>query len=241
MLLAISATWEMRRPVLAGVWLALLVATRPPAAMGALLFFGLEWWRMGRPVPAAVRAAAPIMAVGAVLAWHNHARFESVFEFGHAYLDIAWQPRMQEHGMLSTHYLARNLHCMFLLPPKWQGGSLRLSVHGMSLLIACPWILAWPLARQRFPQRWALVLAAVAAALPGLLYQNTGQMQVTYRFALDWLPLGLVGIGLGGGARHRLFQAAVVWAAALNLYGAWLFARAPGKLFGLGLWPYGRG
>ncbi len=241
MVLAIAAAWELRRPGWAGLWLALLVATRPPAAIGVLVFLAWEWWRAGRPRPAAFRVLVPVGLVGLALAGHNYARFENVFELGHRYLDIAWQSRMQEYGLLSGRYLGRNLHCMFLLTPKWQGGSLRLSIHGMSLLLASPWVLAWPLSRTRFTQRWALVAAALAAAIPGLLYQNTGQIQVSYRFALDWLPLALIGIALGGGARHRLFQGAVLWGAAIQLYGAWLFKRAAGQLFGLGSWPYGSG
>jgi hypothetical protein len=86
-------------------------------------------------------------------------------------------------------------------------------------------------ARQRFPQRLGLALAACAVALPALLYQNSGQVQFSYRFALDFLPFLLVLLVLGGGARGRWFPALVVLAALVELHGAWWYARAPGSLF----------
>jgi hypothetical protein len=108
---------------------------------------------------------------------------------------------------------------------------LRWSIHGMGLLVGSPWLLLLARARQSFPQRLGLGLAALAVAIPALLYQNTGQMQFSYRFALDFLPLLLALLVVGGGARGRLFPALVLVSAAIQLHGAWWYARAPGWLF----------
>ena len=132
--------------------------------------------------------------------------------------------------MFSPHYLWRNLECMLWLAPQLSP-QLRWSIHGMGLVFASPWLLLLARARQRCPQRLGLVLAALAVALPALLYQNSGQVQFSYRFALDFLPLLLVLLVVGGGARGRWFPALVVLAAIVQLYGAWLYGRAPARLF----------
>ena len=41
----------------------------------------------------------------------------------------------------------------------------------------------------------------------------------------------LVLLVLGGGARGRWFPALVLLAALVQIYGAWLYGRAPGRLF----------
>ncbi len=241
----IADGWTLRHPVRAGLWLALLLATRPPAALGGAAYLAWAWWRAGRSWRAAVEMALPVALVAAALAWHNVVRFADPLEFGHRYLDVAWQPRIQSHGLFSLRYLGRNLHALLLLLPRWDGGRLRVSIHGMSLLLAAPWVLAWVRAwgrggaRASGPGAGALALAALVAAVPGLLYQNTGQLQFAPRFALDWLPFAVFGIAAAGAARGRAFRAAVLFAAAINLYGAWMFVRAPGRLFVHGQWPYG--
>ena len=87
------------------------------------------------------------------------------------------------------------------------------------------------LPRKPFAQRWGLVLALVGAALPSLLYQNSGQLQPVYRFGADWLLLLLLLIAFGGGARRRWFAPLVVVAMLLNLHIAWHFGRKPGPMF----------
>jgi hypothetical protein len=229
LVLHLAAAWDLRRPAWAGVWLGLAVACRVSLAF-AVPFVLLEWWRCGRRPAALLRLLAPLAAIGGALAWLNWARFDDPLEFGHRYLDIRWQTRIQTHGMFGAHYLARNLHAMLWLLPQFTP-QLRWSIHGMGLLVGSPWLLLLARARARFPQRAGLALAALAVAIPDLLYQNTGQLQFAYRFALDFLPLLLVWLVVGGGARGRLFPALVVLAAAVQLYGAWHFARAPGLLF----------
>lgn len=232
LVLHLDAAWDARQPARAGLWLGLAVACRVSLAF-AVPFFLLEWWRTGRRLAPLLRFLAPLAAIGLVLALLNYLRFDDPLEFGHRYLDIRWQSRIQTHGMFSAHYLARNLEAMLWLVPQVTAAApyLRWSIHGMGLLVGSPWLLLLARARQRFPQRAGLALAALAVALPSLLYQNTGQLQFSYRFALDFLPLLLVLLVLGGGARGRLFPALVLVSAAVQLHGAWWFARAPGWLF----------
>jgi len=228
LVLYIDAAWDMRRPVRAGLWLGLAVACRVSLAF-AVVFALLEWLR-DRRLLTALRFLAPLAVIGGVLACFNWLRFDDPLEFGHRYLDIRWQTRIQTFGMFSPQYLARNLECMLWLAPQLSP-QLRWSIHGMSLLFGSPWLLLLVRARTWFAQRVGLTLAAVAVAVPALLYHNSGQVQFGYRFALDFLPLLLVLLVVGGGARGRWFPALVLVAAVIQLYGAWMYGRAPGRLF----------
>ncbi len=233
LVLYLSCAWGARRPEWAGVWLGLAVACRPINMLPAVIVFAVEWWREGRKPAVALRFAAPLVAIGLALAWHNWVRFESPFEFGHRFLEIRWQARMQEIGLFSFEYLPRNLRCLFWLAPQVGAETphLRISIHGMALWMSSPWVLGIVAARQRFPQRWSLVLAIVGAAIPALLYQNSGQLQPVHRFAADWLLMLLLLIGFGGGARRRWFAPLVLVGALINVHGAWQFGRKPGHLF----------
>jgi hypothetical protein len=225
MVLYVGTAWDARRPALAGLCLGMAMACRPHLAF-ALVFFALEWWRCGRRPSALVRFLVPLALIGVALALHNYARFHSLFEFGHRFLDMRWQARMQEYGMFSTIYLTRNLECLVWLTPQLQAGFpfIRVSIHGMALPLSTPWLLAAFWARDRFVQRAGLWLGALAVALPSLFYQNSGQVQLSYRFALDWLPLVLVALVVGGAAKRRAFAVLVVLAAIVHVYGAWMFA-----------------
>jgi len=234
----VSTGWRCHRPALAGLCLGLAVSCRPHLAF-ALPFFVGEWWRetSGRErVNVGLRFVAPLAAVGLALMAYNYVRFEDPLEFGHRFLEIRWQRRMQEVGMFSIEYLDRNLRCALSLMPVWQAGPWdgrlpRVSLHGSSVVLGAPWILALALGRDRCPQRWWLLLSAVAVAIPSLLYQNSGQIQFSYRFAIDWLPLVLVAIVFGGGAKRPYFPILVGFGALWECYGAYLFGRRPGQLF----------
>ena len=235
--LYVGCAWEARRPALAGLLLGLAAASRPSMAL-ALPFFVSEWWRAGRR-PAALGAfALPLAAIAGACMALNWLRFDDPLEFGHRYLDVRWQERMQAIGTFALAYLPRNLACMLWLWPQVSASApfVRVSIHGLGLAFAAPWLAALAGARDPLPQRRALLGSALLVAAPGLLYHNSGQLQFSYRFALDWLPLVVVALAAGGGARRRWFAPLVVIAALVELHGAWWFRRAPGRLFVADLW-----
>jgi len=226
----LSCAWALHRPMLAGLCLGIAVACRPTMAV-AVVFFAWEWWRCGRPLPAATRFAGPILLIGAALMALNLARFDDAFEFGHRFLDIRWQARIQEYGLFHPRYLARNLECLLWLTPK-QWWPMRVSLHGSALWVLSPWVLLAFATRGRFPQKWGLVLTVFALMVPALLYQNSGQTQPTYRFAMLWLPALVVLMGHGNALRwRRLAWALVVVSVVLQSWAAWMFVRDKGHLF----------
>jgi hypothetical protein len=73
-----------------------------------------------------------------------------------------------------------------------------------------------------------LALAALLVCLWNLGYQNSGWLQFGYRFALDYMTALFVLLAVGGRSVRSLpFLAALVFAIAVNLFGAITFQRAP--------------
>jgi hypothetical protein len=233
LVLYVADAFGASRPLRAGLWLAMAVTCRP-AMVFAAVFFLVQWWSRDRSRQSLVRFALPLVVVGALLMLHNWLRFSDPFEFGHRFLDIRWQSRMQAHGMFSTEYLARNLRCLLALMPQVHAEApyIRVSIHGSALWLTTPWVLALAWTPAAFTRRTGLLASAACIAIVGLLYQNSGQVQYTYRFALDWLPLVLVALLLGGAARRkRVFGSLVVVAALAHGYGSYTFLHRPSQLF----------
>ena len=66
----------------------------------------------------AVRRCRSPAVIVALLPCHNYARFERPFEFGHRFLNIQWQERIQRYGLFNYHFLSRNLACALVLLPR---------------------------------------------------------------------------------------------------------------------------
>lgn len=231
--LYLDAGWRARRPALAGMWLGLAVACRPINHLPAVVVFLWWWWKDGRRLAPLVRFAIPLVAIGVALAYFNWIRFADIFEFGHRYLETRWQGRIQELGLFDWSYVGRNLQCLLTLLPQWSQDlpGFRVSIHGTALWLGSPWLLLLRLRAFAGEGLVALWLSVAGSALPSLAYQNSGQVQLGYRFAVDWLPLVVVAMGLGGLVRRRLFATLVVAGALFHGTAAWYFAREPGRIF----------
>jgi len=79
--------------------------------------------------------------------------------------------------------------------------------------------------------RLGLWLSLALIQLPSLLYFNTGSYQFGYRFALDWLSLGIPLIALETGGRLRWWGKALILASALaHLWGVlWMYPNFNGQ------------
>jgi hypothetical protein len=222
-------------PALAGLCLGLGVATRTPLLFAAPLF-ALELFRLHRTDVRAMirplaRFAAPIAVVLLVLAWHNAARFDDAFEFGHRHLDVVWKPRIEKWGLFSLHYLGRNLGVMLASTPYLgiKGAPFAVSAHGLALWITSPFYVyaLWPKSLPRSSRAFFCALAVTAAvvAIPSLLYQNTGWIQFGYRFSNDFSIFLIAMIAVGRRRIGPAFIALAAIAVAVNLFGALSFQR----------------
>ena len=231
--LSIGYVWASigaRRPVLAGICVALGFATRPPWIVLPLFLFeavraagGMSTLRTpaGRRALASllVRFAAPILVGGIALAAYNYARFRSPFEFGHRYMPVQWQERMFRFGLFNYHFLSRNLAAALVLLPRIMTHYpyVKVSQHGMSLLVTSPNLAYTVMPQESSPLTRPLWVTVGTVALPDLLYQNSGYVQWGYRFSLDFMIYLIVLLAIGNRRLTRLFKALLVAAIAINL------------------------
>jgi hypothetical protein len=235
--LFILAGTDARHPFLAGVALALGMATRTPIAFG-FVFFALELFRDGdrfvwRGFPYLFKKglafAVPILAVGALLAIYNYARFENPFEFGHTFLAGGTRPSIREHGLFSFWFLKNNLAAAVTNPPVIDTFSpfIHITRHGLSLLFTSPFLL-YLLWQRNFPlYARNLAVAALFVALPSLFYQNTGWAQFGWRFALDFMPFLFAMLAVSSRQFTKGFLVLCIYAFLINALGAITFDRFP--------------
>jgi hypothetical protein len=247
------ASVEAARPVVAGVCLGLAAVTRTPMAFMFPLFVleavrvhgGLARLR-AEPRPA-LRAlarplltfAAPVVVIAIAAMIYNAARFDQPTEFGHTYLAVRQQAQIEAHGLFSYGYLGRNLAVAFtLLPELSDKTGVQISGHGLALWVTTPvfLLLLWP--RARPPIHRALWLTVALVAIPTFFYQNSGWVQFGYRFSLDYTVFLVLLLAVGGRPLGRVARALIVAGIAVNLFGAWSFARH-GEYYRLGGNAYG--
>ncbi|HTR55749.1 MAG TPA: hypothetical protein VMJ10_33965 [Kofleriaceae bacterium] len=225
------ASVEARRPIVAGIALGAAALTRPPIAFMFPLFV-LEAWRasqgdrrvFGRTLG---KFAAPLVAFALAGMIYNYVRFASPTEFGHTFLDVRQQLQIEQWGLASYHYLARNLAVAFTLLPEFPGRApwLQIGGHGLAMWVTTPLLvyLVWP--RDKPPIHRALWIAAACVALPDFLYMNSGWVQFGYRFSLDFLPLLFALVAIGGRPLGRVGKALIVIGIVVNTFGAITFDR----------------
>lgn len=243
---------DAAHPLGAGLAIALGFATRTPVGFAFPLFvyeaycaaaradpepdagsgFGAGL-RLGRADAAALLQklalfAAPASLVLAVVFWHNRVRFGDPFEFGHRYLAIGWRGRIDKWGLVSYHYLGRNLSVALASVPytKVANAPFQINAHGLALWITSPFY-AWALWPRRSSGTFAALAAtALAVALPNLGYQNSGWIQFGYRFSNDFAPFLIAMLAVGGRRLGPAFWGLAAVAVVVNAFGAVSFQRA---------------
>ena len=240
--LALVYAWasiEAKRPLVAGLALGAAALTRTPMAFMVPLFL-LELWRVAprkaegsdrrdwraliRPV---LTFAAPVVVFAIAGMIYNQIRFGSPTEFGHSYLDVRQQAQIEQHGLASYKYLARNLAVAFTLLPELlpRAPWVQISGHGLAMWVTTPvlLLLLWP--RERAAIHRTLWITVACVALPSLIYQNSGWVQFGYRFSLDYLVFLILLLAVGGRPLGRIPQALIAIGIAVNLFGAITFDR----------------
>jgi hypothetical protein len=227
-ILYVHASVEARRPLVAGLFLGLAVATRPPMLLMAPLFL-FEVWRCARArwLSRLILFAAPVAVIGVICAWYNYARFHELAEFGHSYLAVRQQAQMEQFGLFNFHYLQRNLGVALALLPDFlpRAPFVQISGHGLALWLTTPAfvLLLWP--RVRGPWHRVLWLTVAGVAGWSLCYQNSGWIQFGYRFSLDYTVLLVVLLALSGRPFGRITKTLIVAGIVVNLFGAITFHR----------------
>jgi len=250
------AAIEASRPALAGLFVGLGFATRTPLGfMFPLFFFEVVrvtggWNRLRRlrkeGLPAGLlgkflRFSLAAGAILAVLLTHNYLRFGKFYVFGHEYLNIAWQDRIQKWGLFNLHFLSRNLACALVLLPRLlaQYPYVKVGAHGMSLLVTSPNLAYTVAPAERSPLARGLWITVLLTALPSLLYQNSGYIQFGYRFSLDYMVFFIVLLAVGNRRLTVLWKVLLLWAVAVNLFGAITFDRLTQFSYDDSFFPHG--
>ena len=236
-LLYVLAALDAKHPFLAGLMLACGMATRTPIAF-CFVFFAWQLFFPGNKfdlsdfkatAKRALLFAFPVLAGGITLMVYNEARFGSPFEFGHSYLSGGAADRIRDHGLFSFHFLNRNLAAAFVNLPQLttEAPFIKISKHGLSLLCTTPVLFLLFRPRNKPVLMRACWIAIAAAAIPGLLYQNTGWEQFGYRFAIDYMPYLIMLLAVGGRALTSRVKGVIIAGIVINLFGAITFGRMP--------------
>jgi hypothetical protein len=225
--LFVLCSFDAKRPILAGLCLGALTLTRPQMGFFGV-FFLYEMWRARKPVVATLlKVGVPVLLLGAAGAAFNWARFHSLTEFGHSYLNVRWTDRIQRYGLFNFAFLSRNLAVAFTLTPKLLNKApyFQIPWHGLSMFITTPALiyLLWP--RDHTSLSRALWITAAPIALMSFLYQNDGWVQFGYRFSIDYLFLLMMLLAVGNRPMSRTWKALIVVGIGVNLFGAISFGR----------------
>jgi hypothetical protein len=248
LLLYLILSLDARHPLLAGLCLGLAFASRPPMILAAPLFLhellrscrtdpeapltkraGLLLGQLDKSVAArrlALFSLPLLAAIGAVL-WLSWARCGDPLEPGHGFLRVIQTPRIEKWGLISYHYLGRNLSALLSSLP-WltaEAPHVKISLHGLALWLTTPLFL-WALWPRRLTRDYAAVaVTLLLVALPSLLYQNTGWVQFGQRFSLDYTPFLILLLAMGERRFGKLWIACLIWSMAINAFGAATFDR----------------
>ncbi len=192
----------------------------------------LRWRPFARSV---VTFMVPVLASIALASWYNYTRFRnpSPYAFGHEHLTVAWHGRILKWGLLSYHYLPKNLGIALTmlpwLPPRVGaetfGALFKINEHGLALWFTTPfylWVL-WP--KRTSPLTVWIALTTGLLALLLLGYQNSGWRQFGYRFSNDYALLLFMLLALTERPMGWFFRTAAAWSVAWNLFGAVSFDR----------------
>ena len=242
-LLFFKWAWDLKRPLLAGLAYACAFSTR--ASLITLgLFAYAHLFSKERKLQDRLRRlilfSLPPLLIGSLLLYYNHLRFERWYEFGHRYLAGGQLGRISEYGLFNTVFLKKNIIAAFALLPFFSMSAplITYSWHGMALQFSSPHLL-FILFRVKKEteeendekgcsnrvQIWGLAAVILSTLSLLLMYQNTGWVQYSWRFALDVIPAMTLIIALTAQARGKAFRATVLWGVLINMIGALVFGR----------------
>jgi len=243
--LAVLLVLRQWSPWLVGLSLGLAMLSRPnvftlwPVLAGIEIYLNCQkpgqrvlWLRF---LGWAVQSAVPVCLAVLGLLYYNYIRFGNFLDFG--YVTINGAPGLVEaaktYGLFNFHFFATNFNVMFLKLPEvaLRSGCLYYSptFAGTSILAMTP---AFIYLFRRFKFNWWTAGAWIAVILSMgalLLYHNTGDQQLGYRYLMDFIVPLLLLLAVGIGARPSwLFKALALFSMLLTAAGIlWWFGRWP--------------
>jgi hypothetical protein len=174
------------------------------------------------------------LAVG-VLLFYNYIRFGNFLDFG--YITINGAPQLVEagktYGLFNFHYFPANFNMMFLRFPQISLSAACLyyspTFPGTSILAMTP---AFIYVFRRIKLNWWTIgawLSVFCSIGALLLYYNTGDQQMGYRYLMDFVVPLLLLLAVGVGPRPSwLFKALAILSIVLTAAGIlWWYGRWP--------------
>jgi hypothetical protein len=141
-----------------------------------------------------VWSALPVFLSVGFLLYYNYLRFGNFLDFG--YVNINGSARVvrlvQEYGMFNTHFIPINLHAMLLALPELKAKCDYYfpSGNGLTIIATTP---AFLYVLRRFKFSWWMLgcwISILLSAAMLLMYHNTGAVQISYRYVMDFaIPL----------------------------------------------------
>ncbi|HWP63496.1 MAG TPA: hypothetical protein VNO86_08510 [Candidatus Binatia bacterium] len=233
-LAALVLVLERRGPGLAGLLLGCATLARLPVGLSAPFFLaaalGLGWPpRRPDDTRAAVRTGLAFVAGLAVplaaYALYNLARWGTPIDQGYVRIPgIFEDPIYAEHGILSIHYIPRNLYAIFFRSWNYvdQPPYLQPSWWGLSVFFTTPVYLWLAKARLDDPRVVWAAIGTGLALIPIVTHGNVGITQFGYRFSLDVQPLLFVILASAfRDGMSKLAQLACLAAIATSAYAIW--------------------
>lgn len=200
--LVISEWLGRRRWWLIGLLLALTASARLTAGLNIALFIGDALLCDKRQRLKTVTSLTAGFAVPMFfLAVYNFARFGSVIESGYTYQP----PSPEDLPGVSLANVIPHLYIFLFGPPIVSGRFPFLNVDpvGMSVLLLSPWL--WYLGSLKMSRLNYLGLVNCALVLVAVLaWRSTGQLQLGYRFILDFLPIVMLLLARDGFSERKI-------------------------------------
>jgi hypothetical protein len=217
--LAIDEWLTRRRWWLLGFFLGLTAATRISAGLNVALFAGAALFCEKKERAKILASLASGFTIPILfLAAYNFVRFSSILETGYNYQ----LPAPGDFPTISLTNVIPHLRTFLFGPPAALDKFPFFSAnpYGMSVLLLSPWLFfLGSLKMDRFNY---LALANCAAVLLMVLaWRSTGQLQVGYRFSLDFLPIITFLLARSGFNAKKLswgFKALTILGFILTLY-----------------------
>jgi len=230
------------RPFWAGFWLGMGFLARAPVILAFPLALAkglLKSERRGDRLRFLLLLGAGMMPALVGQAVYNQARFGNPLEFGYRWINspASLLARQERWGQFSLHFLPENLYTLLLRLPLFSLAPLHIEPDpwGMGLVFTCPVLLLCLNSPRRDMKWWetkaGLWLSIALVSIPSLLYFNTGSYQFGYRFALDWLPLGLALLAISADRRlSRWEKPLIIVGIVMHLWGVlWMYPNFNGQ------------